>query len=814
MTPPFTGADPDLSLDEHVTATRRAFVHTHDRQRLLEEACRVAVEVGGFRTAWIGWRDATGTIVPAARAGHMDEALEDARASARTAGEGWPHQRAVQHGRPVICQDVQDEPAAAPWRELALAAGYSSCGAFPLRDHEAVVGVLVVYAEAPGRLDDRATALLGDLADDLAVTVLLREEQDARLTVERRFRQLVEHAAEGIFRTDVDGRILQANPAMATILGYDSPADLVAQVNHVRDLYVDPARRDAFTTVLRDSGEVHDFDIQQYRRDGTPVWLSVSARLLDAEDGVPGEIEGFAVDITARKEAELELHTSRERFRLTFTHAPFGMAIVGLDGRFLEVNESLCDIVGYPVATLMQLGFQDITHPDDLDEDLAYVEQLLAGERNAYEMRKRYVHANGHVVPVRLVGSVVRDDDGTPLHFVAQIEDVGDRDRAEAAIRHREAILAAVSDLSETLLAGDRGWSETMNDELGRLASAAGADRAGVLQVFITEDGERAIRRPHAWATEGVDPLVDDPRLQALSYEAAGYGPWAVQLADGQSLNLRVADLDDVQRALLESFGSRTLLFAPIHVDGGWWGAISLERVLSDQVWSDIEVDALEAAARVVGAAVAHERVVHELEARDRRLTRLVRAVPLGITFADRDGTITLANRRAEEILRIERSAIAGRSYDDPDLADHRHGRWALPRRRAPLRSGGGGSSDRPGRAARHRASGRDAHGAVDHRRSAARCRRRLRGHGGDHRGHHRAAGRRAHTQPVRGDRRVVERRHPGQGPRRGRHGLEPGRGGALRLQRGRGDRSARVVPDPRGAPWRARRPARAGPRR
>src|SRR3954468_8916842 len=85
-------------------------------------------------------------------------------------------------------------------------------------------------------------------------------------------------------------------------------------------------------------------------------------------------------------------------FRATFDYAAIGMAIVGLDGRFLEVNSALCELLGYSQAALLATAFQTLTHPDDLDADLDSVRRLRAGEIRTYQMEKRYLHMDGRVV--------------------------------------------------------------------------------------------------------------------------------------------------------------------------------------------------------------------------------------------------------------------------------------------------------------------------------------------------------------------------------------------------------------------------------
>jgi PAS domain S-box-containing protein len=129
------------------------------------------------------------------------------------------------------------------------------------------------------------------------------------------------------------------------------------------------------------------------------------------------------------------LSESEERFRATFELAGVGIAQVSLEGRFVDVNPRLCEITGYTPGEFKALSFQEITHPDDLDTDLEYARQLLAGEIERYSMDKRYFRKDTSVIWVNLTGSLVRDVAGNPLHFVAVLEDITVRKAAEAAVK-------------------------------------------------------------------------------------------------------------------------------------------------------------------------------------------------------------------------------------------------------------------------------------------------------------------------------------------------------------------------------------------
>ncbi|HMO55734.1 MAG TPA: diguanylate cyclase [Roseiflexaceae bacterium] len=111
-------------------------------------------------------------------------------------------------------------------------------------------------------------------------------------------------------------------------------------------------------------------------------------------------------------------------FREAFTHAAIGMALVGTDGSWLHVNTALCTMLGYTAEELRSLRFQDLTHADDLLTDLEYVDQMLAGDRETYQMEKRYLHKDGSLIWALLSVSLVRNAYGQPLYFISQIQNI------------------------------------------------------------------------------------------------------------------------------------------------------------------------------------------------------------------------------------------------------------------------------------------------------------------------------------------------------------------------------------------------------
>jgi PAS domain S-box-containing protein len=180
------------------------------------------------------------------------------------------------------------------------------------------------------------------------------------------------------------------------------------------------------TICLEDSNERASCEYRLRSKDGSHYrWMRTDVAISRRDKaGRVIRLIGAMTDITDRKTTENKLRRSVEQFRSAFDNATVGKALVGLDGRFLRVNSALCDIFGYSEADLLQTGFQTLTHPDDLSQDLSKLDLLKAGSIASYQIEKRYIRANGATMWGLLSVGMVKDADGRPDHFVSQIVDV------------------------------------------------------------------------------------------------------------------------------------------------------------------------------------------------------------------------------------------------------------------------------------------------------------------------------------------------------------------------------------------------------
>ncbi len=256
------------------------------------------------------------------------------------------------------------------------------------------------------------------------------------------FRDAFDAAPAAMVIADTEGIFRSVNPAFCAILGRTED-ELIGrsfrEFTHPDDM---PAQQDAVSRLMSEEAREHGREKRYIRPDGTVCW--VSFRIAVTRRAQTGErlLVAHVTDISDRKRQEEALTEAEERFRSAFDNAPIGMALVTPDGRFIKVNRSLCELTGYGETALLTRTFQGITHPDDLDADMAHLEQVLAGQRRTYQMEKRYHHADGHVIWATLSVSLVRDPAGNPLYFISQIEDITQRKQRERALGEHAAHLA------------------------------------------------------------------------------------------------------------------------------------------------------------------------------------------------------------------------------------------------------------------------------------------------------------------------------------------------------------------------------------
>jgi PAS domain S-box-containing protein len=291
-----------------------------------------------------------------------------------------------------------------------------------------------------------ASSIRNFAGEVVAVSAIIRDITERKKADESRalLASIVESSDDAIVSLTLDGTILSWNKSAEVLFGYS--ADEV--IGKDAAMLAPPDRLDELRRMLAmvRTGTVSRMDTVRLGKGGRRIEVAVTVSPIRRNGG---EIVGAADmlrDISERVRAEQRLRESQERFRSAFENAPFGMCLGGLDGRLIQVNKTFCQLVGYSEQELLAASWTDLTHPDDLGPALRRRAQLYTDPDGCLDAELRYIHRTGNVVWVRARVSLVQNSDGSPLYFVVHVEDIGERKRAQEALRESEERFRIMAD--------------------------------------------------------------------------------------------------------------------------------------------------------------------------------------------------------------------------------------------------------------------------------------------------------------------------------------------------------------------------------
>jgi PAS domain S-box-containing protein len=396
-----------------LTQCGQAMAQAPDELSFFKEVCRIAVEVGEYTFAWVGYaeQDERKSIRPVAQAGHEEGYLQFLQV---TWGEaefgGGPAGRATRTGQVAVVRDIQKDPTFAPWRDEAVKRGYASVVGLPLMADGRAFGVLAIYSAESNAFDTEELSLLGDLARHVSAGVaLLRTRADRQRMEEERARlsSAVEQAAEAIVVTDTLGSIVYVNPAFERVSGYPR-GEVMGQTprvlksgKHDQSFY-----RNLWRTLTR--GDVWTGRLINRKKDGT--LYEAEAVISPVRDG-SGEIANYvAVERDITREKQLE-----EQVRLSQRLESVGRLAGGVAHDF---NNLLTIIIGYCDLILQTMRVEE-PHRGHIaevkkaaDRAAALTRQLLAFSRRQV-MTPQVVDLNSVVANIqsmvkRLIGEDIQ----------------------------------------------------------------------------------------------------------------------------------------------------------------------------------------------------------------------------------------------------------------------------------------------------------------------------------------------------------------------------------------------------------------------
>ncbi|MBI5583448.1 MAG: PAS domain S-box protein [Deltaproteobacteria bacterium] len=443
-------------------------------QTIFEAVCRIAVEVGRFRLAWIGLADPVTKVVGvAARAGVSDGYLEKINIVLTDEPRGHgPTARALREGRHFISNDITQDPAMEPWRDEALSRGYRASAAFPLAVGGRTEGVFNLYAEKPNFFNNETLQLLDELATSISLALEFHLEEERRRQAEEALRQSeIKFAAafraspDAIIITSVaDGRIVEVNEAGTRITGY-ARSELIGRTTADLNFWELPAARDRYVSKLRAQGRVVEMEAGFRIKSGEIRTGLVSGELIDLA-GRP-HIIGIIRDITERLRMEKNLIKNQALLNQTEGLSRTGGWEYDVPAGKLFWTDEVYRIYGMN---------PDVYDPNDIDQNIRFYDPAdqhaiaeafgAAIERGEpYDLELRFTAADGRKKWVRTIGQAELKDVRV-IRVFGNIMDITEQKETEKKIKEQEELLQETGRIAKIggweldPLSGKGTWTE------------------------------------------------------------------------------------------------------------------------------------------------------------------------------------------------------------------------------------------------------------------------------------------------------------------------------------------------------------------
>jgi len=343
-------------------------MHATDETALMQAVCRLAVEQGGYRMAWVGYaeHDEAKSVRVAADAGFVDGYLATANITWADVERGrGPTGTAIRSGKPVHTRNILADPAFAPWREAAIRRGYASSIALPMMNEGRCFGSLTVYAGEPDVFDAREIELLAGLANDVAFGIAAlrhraehRRAEESLQASESRFRTLIEKSPVAISISRA-GRTIYVNQKFLELYGYQSVEELAGRpigddlAPEFREMVMERAQRRA-----RGETVPSEFEGVGQRNDGSQFPVHVNVSLVELPDGKASM--AFLTDITERKQAERQMKEALDFNRTIISDAAVGIVAYNAPGQCVLANEAAAKILNGAAPRLLEQNFRQL----------------------------------------------------------------------------------------------------------------------------------------------------------------------------------------------------------------------------------------------------------------------------------------------------------------------------------------------------------------------------------------------------------------------------------------------------------------------
>lgn len=468
-----------------ISQVNQMIVRIKDEQTLFDEACRIAVNLGGFKMTWIALFDqTTGKLSPVIYSNETGEYLEKIRQGiidSVSEGKG-PSAKAIRDGGYVICNDIRNDELMGHWKEEAAAHGYLSSMHFPLKKFNNVVGSVAFYAGEKNFFDESEILLLQEAVGDICFAleniekekIKQRAEEEMKRSNER-FEILAMATNDAVWDWDLITNKVWRNKNFYTLFGYDTQemtADVSSWVSIVHP--VDKERVLSGINEVINSGKEHW--VSEYlcvAKDGTAVAVFDRAFVLHDDEQKPYRMIGSMLDITALKQAQEEIIKEKNLSDSVINSLPGIFYLYDMDGKFLRWNNNFETVSGYAskeIATMHPLDFFDEDEKQLLTEKIGNV--FIAGEDN---VQANFLLKSGQKIPYYFTGIAIDYKNKKCLMGVGI--DFSERVKAQEEVRESSEKLHQLTAHLQNVREEERKRiGREIHDELGQQLTAIKMD--------------------------------------------------------------------------------------------------------------------------------------------------------------------------------------------------------------------------------------------------------------------------------------------------------------------------------------------------
>ncbi|OSM07088.1 putative two-component system, chemotaxis family, CheB/CheR fusion protein [Magnetofaba australis IT-1] len=332
---------------------------------------------------------------------------------------------------------------------------------------------------------------------------VIKEEYSS---LSKRYETVLESINDIVVVTTLDGVFVRTNRAMQQISGYGRDALLARSWGELTG-EKESLQRARYKEVI-DQGHSSPYLLEIVSTTGKVHILNVEDYLIRADDGAH-QVWSFGRDVSAVQAAQHQLELSENKYKAIFNRANIGIAQVALNGVWMNANQNLLNFLGYDRDELSGLSFQQITHPEDVDKDLAQIEQLLTGKITDYKLEKRYIRKDGKIVWAKLSVALVRAQDGEPRFLICVVEDINEIKHSMLKMEQASVVFNATQ---ESIIVTDAdGLTLSVNDAFERvtgfsaeelIGKPASALKSGKHPQSFYEEMWRRLKKTGIWSGE------------------------------------------------------------------------------------------------------------------------------------------------------------------------------------------------------------------------------------------------------------------------------------------------------------------------